>query len=205
MTPTVLLVDDDEHVLAALRRAFRHEPYVVRVADGPAAALRILATESVDVIVTDEAMPGMRGTEFLAQVHAQYPDTIGIVVTGHASLEVAMRAINRGSVYRFFTKPCDTDEVALAIRQGLMQRALLVQSRRLLRTMRHQYAEIEKLEGEVRGITWVERDESGAVLLDSSPVDLESLLAEMEKELDTAEERLAARRAAEPRSPIAKA
>jgi DNA-binding NtrC family response regulator len=186
--PLVLLVDDDHHLLDSLSRMLRHEPYTVRVAHGPLAALRVLDENPVDLVVTDEEMPAMRGTDFLAVVQIRHPDTIRIILTGRANLDTAIRAINRGAVYRFFTKPCESEELAAAIRQGLLERALLQQSRRLLRTVRRQGAAIAERETDT--LMHVDRDASGAVVLKDSPIDLEALVAEMEEEIDAADRRL---------------
>jgi two-component system, probable response regulator PhcQ len=192
MSHTVLLVDDDVNLLAALQRALRREPYDVLGADGPERAFAVLASRPIAVVVSDESMPGMSGTEFLAGVHTAYPDTIRIVLTGHASLEVAIRSINQGAVYRFLTKPCHPTELAFAIRQGLQQRELLVQSRRLLRAVRRQAAMMDDLEREARGITHVVRDDSGAIVLAEGAADIETVLKEMQEELDAADRRLGA-------------
>lgn len=193
MARTVLLVDDDVNLLHALRRALRQEPYEIQIAHGASEALQLLERSPVDVIVSDERMPGMPGTHFLARVHAQYPDTVRLMLTGETSLNVAVQAINEGHVYRFFTKPCQPMELATGIRQGLTHRALLLESRRLLHTVRRQSAAIDDLERTVRGITGVERDESGAILLADLPMDAETLIAEAERDLKAAETRLRAR------------
>lgn len=190
MARTVLLVDDDTNLLNALSRALRKEPYTIRTANSASEALTLLEQCPVDVIVSDERMPGMTGTHFLARVQAQYPDTVRIMMTGETTLEVAVQAINEGQVYRFFTKPCNPMELATGIRQGLLHRALLLESRRLLHTVRRQSAAMEELENTMRGITTVDRDESGAIVLSDVPRDLEALLAEVESELSDAEERL---------------
>ena len=135
---TVLLVDDDAHLLASLRRALRAEPYTIVVAGSPTEALGLLASRPVDVVLTDQRMPGMSGAEFLVRVRAQYPHVISIMLTGHADLATAIRAINAGEVYRLFTKPCDVGTLAVAIRQALQHRELVRQSRRLLETLRRE-------------------------------------------------------------------
>lgn len=97
----ILLVDDEPHVTEALRRTLHTEPYEILSANSANEALQIPAREPVTVVISDERMPGMRGTEFLARVYRDYPETIRIMLTGHANLELAMRAINEGQIYRF--------------------------------------------------------------------------------------------------------
>jgi two-component system probable response regulator PhcQ len=191
MTHTVLLVDDDRSLLDALRRTLQREPYRLLLAESAREALRILARDPVDVVVSDEGMPGMSGTDFLARVQAEHPDTIRIMLTGQASLGLAIRAINRGQVYRFFTKPCSAVELGIALRQALQQRELLRKSRRLLQTVRRQSAVIEDRDGGEPG--GVRRDPSGAVVVSAAPVDLDALLKEVEAELEAADRLLAAR------------
>jgi DNA-binding NtrC family response regulator len=74
MEHTVLLVDDDLALLEALRRALRREPYAIRVAYRAEAAFHVLAHHPVDVVVSDEKMPGLSGTEFLSKVRSRLPD-----------------------------------------------------------------------------------------------------------------------------------
>jgi len=192
MKHSVLLVDDDAHLLDGLRRALHEEPYQVVTAGSGDAALEILAARPVAVVVADEEMPGMRGSQLFARIKATYPDTMRVMLTGQASLEVAMRAINDGHAYRFFTKPCNVRELAIGLRQALVQRTLVVESRRLLQTVRRQSAAMDALEG-AAGITAVERDASGAIVLPDAPVDLDRLLVEIETELVRADERLRSR------------
>jgi len=123
MRPTVLLVDDDPRVLDGLTRVLHREPYRLLRAGSADEAAAILEREPVDVIVCDEQMPGMCGTEFLARVARNYPEVVRIVLTGEPSLEVALRAINEGRVARFFTKPCNEIDLALTIREALERRS----------------------------------------------------------------------------------
>jgi len=184
------LVDDDLNLLAGLRRTLRREPYEILVARGATEAFEVLGTKAIDVIVSDEAMPGMSGTDFLARVSLIYPETIRIILTGNATLDTAIRAINEGKVYRFLTKPCDPFDLAITIRQALEHRDLLVKSRHLLRALRQQAAVIQELEREARGITRVDRDESGAIVVNDPPTDPGQLLKDLESELQLTEQRL---------------
>lgn len=130
MAHKVLFVDDEPHVLAALRRALRKEPYQVRCASSAAEALALMAQIAVDVVVSDEQMPGMSGSELLAEVRRRYPDTVRMMLSGKATLEGAIRAINDGEIYRFFTKPCNELDLATTIRHALEQKDLVEANRR---------------------------------------------------------------------------
>jgi DNA-binding NtrC family response regulator len=120
-------------------------------------------------------MPGKRGTDLLSTVAKRYPETVRILLTGHSTLDVAVRAINQGEVYRFLTKPCDPTEIALAIREGLAQREVLRGGGQLPQAPLKQSAVIEDLERQWKGITHVERDSDGAVILSDVPIDLDGL------------------------------
>ena len=168
MQHTILIVDDEPTITAVLRDALSREPYVILSACCAEEALPILDRKEVDVVISDEKMPGMSGTEFLAVVRKKYPDSIRIILTGHASLESAVRAINEGEIYRFFTKPCNVLDVALTVRKALQRRDLRKESQRLLRLQEHQFAMIKNLERQYPGITHVNRDAKGEILIDDS-------------------------------------
>ena len=132
MQYTVLIVDDEPDIRDMLTQALSREPYEVLCADSAEEALDIIAQEPVDVVLSDEKMPGMSGTEFLAIVREKYPDTIRIILTGHASLESAIRAINEGEVYRFFVKPCNMVDLSTTIRHAIQHQELLKENKRLI-------------------------------------------------------------------------
>ena len=168
MQHTILIVDDEPTVTAVLRDAFSREPYRILSAGSAEDALPILDREEMDVVISDEKMPGMSGTEFLAVVRKKYPDSIRMILTGHASLESAVRAINEGEIYRFFTKPCNVLDIALTVRQALQKRELRRENQHLLSLQQQHSAMIEKLERKYPGITKVSRDPKGEVLIDDS-------------------------------------
>lgn len=144
MGHTVLLVDDEPEVLRGLTRVLRKEPYQIVTASTAEEAARLLQNQRIDLIVTDEEMPGMSGTEFLARVARDYADTVRIVLTGRPTLPAALRAINEGKVYQFFTKPCNEIDLAITIRRALEQKELLVRSHELLEVAKRQSALIEE-------------------------------------------------------------
>ena len=127
MTRTVLLVDDDADVLHCLTRMLQKQPYQLYTARSGDEAMTLLKCRQVDVIVADERMPGMSGSELLAWVARNYPDVMCIMLTGQASVEAVMRAVNEGSVYHVFTKPCNEVDLAIAIRKALEHKELAEQ------------------------------------------------------------------------------
>ncbi len=169
MNNTVLLVDDEANVLSALTRALVDEECDVLTAPGGEQALKLLAEHPVKVVVSDERMPGMSGSEFLEIVRTRYPHTVRIMLTGHASIEAAMRAVNSGEIYRFFTKPWNDVEIQLSIRSALDKFNLEEVNRRLLATVRRQAVERKLLEKRYPGITQLEKDSEGFVILPEIP------------------------------------
>ena len=166
MQHTVLVVDDEPVIREMLTEALTREPYEILCAGSAEEALAILSQEPVDVVLSDEKMPGMDGSEFLAIVRQQYPDTIRMILTGHASLESAIRAINEGEIYRFFTKPCNMVDLMVTIRQALQQKELMAENQRLHQTVQQQSLSLETLEKQHPGITKVKRDARGVVIID---------------------------------------
>ena len=152
MAHTVLLVDDDPNVLEGLKRAFRKEPYTIVTADSATSALDILTSNEVDVVISDQDMPGMSGTQFLRQVRDQYPDTVRFILTGNATLDVAIDAINEGAVSRFFTKPCSYFDLSVTIRQAIEHKDLIENAMKLLTVVKQQKALLEQLERAAPGI-----------------------------------------------------
>ncbi len=166
MQHTILIVDDEPSIRELLTDALSREPYDVLCAGSAEEALGIIDKKPVDVVLSDEKMPGMSGSEFLAIVRQQYPDTIRMILTGHASLEAAIRAINEGEIYRFFTKPCKMVDLTVTIRQALQHKDLMAENQRLLSIVKQQSLSLEALERQHPGITKIKRDASGAVIID---------------------------------------
>jgi two-component system, probable response regulator PhcQ len=180
---TILLVDDEPNVTDALKRALRREPYEILTAISGPSALELLERHHVDVVISDEQMPGMSGSVFLSAVRKQFPHTIRMILSGQASLEAAVRAINEGEVYRFFLKPCNPTDLAFTVQQALAHKRLEEQSRRLLREYQKQASTLARLEHHSQEIMNLDTDEQGAVVVDESDAecDVNELLAQMEK------------------------
>jgi EAL domain-containing protein (putative c-di-GMP-specific phosphodiesterase class I) len=117
--PRVLFVDDEPSVTTAYRMLLRRMPYEVLVATSGHEALELLAKTQVDVVVSDMDMPGMRGGELLVHVRSRHPKTARVVLTGRATVEDALHAINEAAVFRFLTKPCSFGDLTTCIEEAL--------------------------------------------------------------------------------------
>lgn len=115
---TLLLVDDEPNILAALQRLLRHDDYRILTASGPAAGFEILARIPVDVILSDQRMPEMSGSEFLSRVREMYPNTVRMVLSGYADLASIAEAVNRGAIYKFITKPWEDDALRAQVSEA---------------------------------------------------------------------------------------
>ncbi len=128
----ILFVDDEENILAAFRRHFRKK-WLIETANNGQAGLEKLAFDGpFAVVVADLRMPGMEGIQFLTRVKELSPDTVRIMLTGHADLQTAIDAVNAGNIFRFLTKPCPVEMVASAVESGLNQHRLVTAERELL-------------------------------------------------------------------------
>ena len=118
MKPRVLLVDDDPNVVASLRRILRRLGFEVRVACSGDEALDALAGGPVDVVVTDQTMPGMDGLTLLDQARKRFPGVARIMLTGVVDQDMEDRARLQGDVFRLYAKPVDAQELAEGIREA---------------------------------------------------------------------------------------
>lgn len=146
MNDRVLFVDDDRFITEAVKRIFHRDAIEVLAAQSGQEALSIMETEPVAVVVTDQRMPGMTGSELLAEVRERYPGTTRIMLTGYATLELALDMINRAEVHRFLLKPCSFVELGDIVRDALERKAAMQNTRRLLTTVREQVALLDRIE-----------------------------------------------------------
>jgi response regulator RpfG family c-di-GMP phosphodiesterase len=116
-TWTLLAVDDEPNILAALRRVFRATGWRILTAGSAEAALALLASEAVDAVLSDMRMPGMDGAQLLEQVSQRWPRTARLLLTGQADLASTIAAINRGRLHHYIAKPWNDDELVLTLRQ----------------------------------------------------------------------------------------
>lgn len=135
MERTLLLVDDEQNILSALSRLFRRDGYQILTATSGREGLLLLAKNKVGVILSDQRMPEMSGSEFLKQVTTCNPDTVRIMLSGYTDLASVTDAINRGVIYKFLTKPWEDDLLRDSVRQAFEQYELAFENQRLTREL----------------------------------------------------------------------
>lgn len=183
MQNRILLVDDESNVLSALKRALFDEPLEISSVTSAEEALHIMKEEQFKVVVSDERMMGMQGSEFLSQIRQLHPFTVRIMLTGHATLDAAMKAVNDGEIYRFLSKPWEDQNLKFSIRSAIEKYDLETENRRLLATVKQQSLEIKVLEKRYPGISRVEKNSRGTfVLPDIDDSEMAQLIAECEQE-----------------------
>ncbi|WP_020410211.1 ATPase, T2SS/T4P/T4SS family [Hahella ganghwensis] len=139
----LLLVDDDAAVLNALTRVFRKENYRIYTAGNGVEGLQIISNTRIHLMISDYMMPGMSGAELLHKVKEQSPDTMRIMLTGHADTTAVMSAIKEGAVYRFILKPWNDDDLRVTVALALEQYDLIQKNKLLEKTAAQQQKDLE--------------------------------------------------------------
>lgn len=120
---TVLLVDDDDDMLALFMRALSQDGYYILTARNAIEAFDVLSRHEIDVVIADHHMPGMEGVEFLQRVKALHPDTVRIMCSAVADFQTVTDAVNKGEIFRFLPKDADPRRLRLDVREALFARA----------------------------------------------------------------------------------
>lgn len=128
---SLLLVDDEPDVAHALKRLLRHENLQILIADGGQAGLDILARHPVDVIISDQRMPGMTGVEFLKIAKTRYPEAIRIVLSGDSEMRSVTEAVNDGAIYKFLSKPWSDQQLCDCIEEAFLHKEMADDNRQL--------------------------------------------------------------------------
>lgn len=174
----VLVVDDDVAMRKSMERILFDEPLVVVTAGSAKEAWEVLDNSTIDAVISDQVMPGVRGTEFLSALRDRYPNIVRFMLTGHPTLDVAMKAINEGAISKFFVKPVDPQELISSLGAALLERDLTLELREQLRRVRQQDAAIAELESEYPGISEIQKDAKGAIVIDDLPTSPHDLVEE---------------------------
>lgn len=131
---SLLIVDDEKEVLMALKRLFRKE-YDVHLAEDADKGLRIMSDYSIHVVISDQRMPGMPGTELLKRIKADYPDAVRVILTAYSDINAVIDAINEGNVYRYISKPWNPVEMRHTVKNAFIQYWLVSGNRKLLKEL----------------------------------------------------------------------
>jgi YesN/AraC family two-component response regulator len=175
----LLILDDEPSIINAMIRLIARIPQeqlngkaTVRSFTDAALALECIREEPFDLIITDFRMPTMDGLTFLQQAIEYQPDVARIIISGHADLPLVLSAVNGVQIFRFVSKPWDDAELQQSIAQALQVRSLHLENQHLADLVRMQRGELSRqeamlrqLESESPGITRVERDAEGAIIL----------------------------------------
>jgi two-component system sensor histidine kinase/response regulator len=116
---TLLVVDDESDNLDALERIFRKRYHFLRASSGSEAISIMRETPEVDVIITDQRMPGMTGVELLERTLSSHPKTVRILLTGYTEIDSIIAAVNQGHIFRYITKPWDTTDLTNSVEQAM--------------------------------------------------------------------------------------
>jgi len=178
---TVLLVDDEAGILAAVRRVLAAIPpekldgerLKVETSMDPREALEKCEDTTYDLVISDYRMPGMSGVELLTGIADRSPQSARLLLSGYADLEGIIGALNEARVFRFIPKPWNDHELRMAVIQALSVRALELENRKLADLVRKQdqqlsdqESELRRLESEHPGITRLREDDLGAIYID---------------------------------------
>jgi DNA-binding NtrC family response regulator len=133
---TVLVVDDEEYVRTGVTRVLRDGGYTVLDAESGEEALLKLADHRVQVLISDNNMPGMSGLELFKEVRRGHPQVLRIMLTGDADPDLAVRSINEAEVYRFIRKPWNNQDLRTIVRLAFEVVVLEEEKRRLIEIVR---------------------------------------------------------------------
>lgn len=159
---TVLAVDDEPNILAALRRLFRATGWRILTAANGEEALALLATEPVNAVLSDMRMPGMDGVQLLEKVRLGWPHVARLLLTGQADLGSTIAAINRGWLHRYITKPWNDDELVLTLSQVAQSQQLEADKQALERLTQQQNDELKSLNAGLEARVAVRTEELAA-------------------------------------------
>jgi signal transduction histidine kinase len=131
LTRHLLIIDDEEEILKALKRQFRRN-YVVHTANSAEEGFKVMTENPIQVIISDQRMPGMQGAEFFGKIKTEFPDAVRLLLTGYADIQAVIAAINDGNIFRYVTKPWDPVELDTIVREAFERYDLIVQNRKLM-------------------------------------------------------------------------
>jgi DNA-binding NtrC family response regulator len=161
----ILVVDDEENVRDSIAAVLEREGYRVHQADSGERGLQILKERTIQLVISDQNMPGMTGLEFLKLIRERHPTVVRIMLTGDPDPLTIIRSINEGEVYRFIKKPWDNTLLRVTVYFAFETIQLEEENRRLVSALRRQVDTLHSLEREFPYLAAMARDEEAALLL----------------------------------------
>ena len=159
--PRILVVDDEEAILETMTFTFMDDYEVLTSTDARAALELLEANAPVSVVISDQRMPEMTGSELLAEVYERHPETSRIILTGFADMDSTLEAINDGHVYAYVNKPWEPDELKQVVRRAYEHHALTTENQRLLEDLQAANQFLEAV---------IDRLNTGALAIDSGGI-----------------------------------
>ena len=138
----LLIIDDEVDITKSLVRQFRRKYNVIATTDA-SEALKIMEKEKIQVVLSDQRMPGMTGVDFFAQIKDKYPDALKLILTGYSDIEAVIGAINEGQVFRYVKKPWNPDELETIIREAFEKYELITNNRKLMASLQEANQNLE--------------------------------------------------------------
>ena len=168
----ILVVDDERWIRVNLKRILEAEDHSVMMADCGEAALKLLEQQAVDLVLSDHRMPRMTGLELLEVVKDKYPNTIRVMLTGFADLQLALDAINRVEIHRLLLKPYSREQIVATIQELVELKAAGVDIAPVdLNHARIRKTTMDSLQEQHPGIDQVTRDRRGRIVLSDDDLD----------------------------------
>jgi DNA-binding NtrC family response regulator len=130
----ILYIDDEENNLNSFKAAFRRD-YEVTVAISASEAKELIKSNTFEIIITDQRMPGITGVDFLASIIKDYPEPIRMLLTGYADIQAVIDAINKGQIYQYITKPWDEQQMRVIINNAYEIFSLRQENKELLKSL----------------------------------------------------------------------
>lgn len=139
----LLILDDEIEITKSIKRQFR-KIYNVFTANNGVDALDLLENKNIQVVISDQRMPGMSGTEFLSIVKKKYPDALKLIITGYSDIEAIIGAVNDGQIFRYITKPWNPIELESILAEAFHKYELITNNKRLTKSLQLSNKQLEE-------------------------------------------------------------
>ena len=149
---TILIVDDEEYIINSLKRLFRRDGYRILTALNGEEGYKILCENDVQLIISDQRMSGMNGTEFLEKVKNNFPDVIRTILSGYTDIDSITESINKGHIFKFFLKPWNDNNLRLEVKYCIEQYELIKKNKELSEIIIKKNKDLEIMNEELKRI-----------------------------------------------------